>query len=102
MRFINIVRQSRSGLPQFLIRILVSCYDCDDAMKTNRTNQKTDSGNPQSRPPPAAHPSNEPEYDTEQVTRRASAVTGVLERILHEGPGQSAPTTEPPRPGTSP
>ena len=51
------------------------------------------------RPPPMVHPSSEPEYDLEQLARRASEVTEVLEHILHVRPavpGHGVPPPSPP------
>lgn len=62
-------------------------------MKTITNKSKTGDAGALSRPPPVVHPGNEPEYDTEQITRRASEVTGVLEQILHEPPLPMAPST---------
>ena len=50
------------------------------------------------RPPPMVHPSSEPEYDLEQLARRASKVTDVLEHILHEHPAILRPGVPPPSP----
>jgi len=73
-------------------------------MKTNRTTDDgAESRSPRSRPPPVVHPKSEPEYDTEQVTRRANAVTGVLEKILKEHPAEEpVPPYEPPLPRANP
>lgn len=50
------------------------------------------------RPPPIVHPSSEPEYDLEQLARRASKVTDVLEHILHERPAVLRHGVPPPSP----
>lgn len=81
-------------LPQFLIRILTQEYDGTVAMKTTNHENQADSATKLSRPPPVVHPVNEPEYDTEQISRRASQVTGVLENILHDKADHKKPPTD--------
>lgn len=61
-------------------------------MKTSPHQPNPTGGAPQSRPPPAVHAGTEPEYDIEQLKRRANQVTQVLEHILQEQvllPGKS-------------
>lgn len=53
---------------------------------------------PKIRPLPFVHPSGEPEYDTEQLKRRASEVTSVLESILEDGSLPPAPGSQAPPP----
>jgi len=74
------------------------------AMKPETNNQLPAVNTSQSRPPPFVHPNSEPEYDTEQLARRASQVTNVLEHILEERPplpdpgaGPLIPPAVPPR-----
>lgn len=83
-RIINIVHQYWANFPQFLIRILGKEYDGTIAMKTTYHENQADSATKLSRPPPVVHPVTEPEYDTDQISRRATQVTGVLEHILHD------------------
>jgi hypothetical protein len=66
-------------------------------MKTKPANpEKAAVRSPLSRPPPQVHSASEPEYDTEQLTRRANEVTGVLKQILKERPAAN------PLPGSAP
>ncbi len=74
-------------------------------MKPNVKNQLPGSAPPSSKPAPFVHASSEPEYDTEQLARRASQVTDVLEHILEEHPSLPDPglgSLSPPRAPASP
>jgi hypothetical protein len=71
-------------------------------MKPNVKNLLPGSAPPPSKPTPFVHDSSEPEYDTEQLARRASQVTDVLEHILGEHPPVPDPGLGPVSPSGAP
>jgi hypothetical protein len=79
--------------------VLPSGVNGKTAMKPETNIMKSGGGEPvRPHPPPVVHPSSEPEYDTEQLARRASKVTDVLEQILHDHHTAGAMPLEPPAP----
>jgi hypothetical protein len=104
---ITSIWQTWASPGQILARIFRRKNNPDDAMKTNATDKSGFGGQGGAvHPPPVVHPASEPEYDTEQLKRRADQVTDVLEHILHECPlpplpGRNAPESVP-KPPTPP
>jgi hypothetical protein len=85
--FITSIWQAWTNSGQILTRICGRKGNADDAMKTNATDKTGLGGRGgAAHPPPVLHPASEPEYDTEQLKRRADQVTDVLEHILRECP----------------